>query len=195
METKVALLELSIKLEIFHLFEANIRFLHKNMWLEVIKVIKPFFLKVFWCEASSQHDGYHVGSILKALRIVENLDGHKNVIWLASKYDVKVVVPLFMVCFDQLNPIVSTSTIASVDVAWPKLEENMFRVWASIEEPSWALVIGELSLFRRLFISSSTCAYPLAWWQMHEGQFQNVGFLAKQIFGILGFIDRNWMGF
>jgi hypothetical protein len=36
----------------------------------------------------------------KALRIVENLVGCKPIIWLASKYDVKVVVPLLMVCFD-----------------------------------------------------------------------------------------------
>ncbi len=100
-----------------------------------------------------------------------------------------------MVCFDQLNPIANTSAIAVVDVVEPKLKENMFGVGASSEESSWALVIEELSLFRRLFISSSTCADPLAWWQMHEGQFQNVGFLVKQIRGISRFIDRNWMGF
>jgi hypothetical protein len=28
----------------------------------------------------------------------------------------KVVVPVLMLCFDQLNPIASTSTIAAVDV-------------------------------------------------------------------------------
>lgn len=46
------------------------------------------------------------------------------------------------------------------------------------------MVVGELSLFRRLSIPSSACADPLAWWLMHEGQFPNVGFLAKQILGI-----------
>jgi hypothetical protein len=67
LEMEVALLELSIKLEIFYLFEAKIHFLHKNMWLEMIKVIKPFFgvFEVFWCDTRSQHDGYHVGSILQ----------------------------------------------------------------------------------------------------------------------------------
>jgi hypothetical protein len=62
----------------------------------------------------------------------------------------------------------------------------MFGVGASIEESSWALNIGELFLFRRLSISSSTCADPLTWWQMHEGQFPNVIFLAKQNLGIIG---------
>jgi hypothetical protein len=41
-------------------------------------------------------------------------------------------------------------------------------------------------LFKRLSIFSTTCANPLTWWCMHEAQFLNVGFLAKQIFGILG---------
>jgi hypothetical protein len=31
------------------------------------------------------------------------------------------------------------------------------------------------------------CVNPIVWWKTHEGQFSNVGFLAKQVFGILGF--------
>jgi hypothetical protein len=41
-------------------------------------------------------------------------------------------------------------------------------------------------MFKRLFISSFACANPLTWWQMHEGQFLNVGFFAKHILGISG---------
>jgi hypothetical protein len=55
---------------------------------------------------------------------------------LASKYDVKVVVPLLMVCFDQLNPIINTFVITIIDVAEPKFEENMFGVGASTKESS-----------------------------------------------------------
>jgi hypothetical protein len=105
---------------------------------------------------------------------------------LASEYDVKVVVPLLMVCFDRLNLVASTFAIATIYVARLELEENLFGVGASIEESSQALVIGELSLFGRLSIPSFACAYPLAWWWMHEGQFPNVGFLAKQTLGVLG---------
>jgi hypothetical protein len=84
-----------------------------------------------------------------------------------------------MVCFDWLNLVVGTSVIATIDVVGPQFEENMFGVGVSIEESSQALVTRELYLFRRLSIPS------LAWWRMHEGQFPNVGFLAKQIIGIL----------
>jgi hypothetical protein len=49
MEMEAQLLEISIGLEIFDLFETKICLLHKNMRLEVTKVIKPFwgFLRSF----------------------------------------------------------------------------------------------------------------------------------------------------
>ncbi len=52
------------------------------------------------------------------------LVGRGNVIRLASKYDVKIVIPLLMVCFEWLNP----STIAIVradDDVRLELEENI----------------------------------------------------------------------
>jgi hypothetical protein len=78
------------------------------------------------------------------------------------------------------------SITTTIDEVGLELEKNVFDVRASIEESSQALVIGELSLFKRLSIFSTTCANPLTWWCMHEAQFLNVGFLAKQIFvGVL----------
>jgi len=72
----------------------------------------------------------------KALHLEENLVGHGDAIRLAFEYDVKVVVPLLMVCFDKLNPIANTSIVVVFDVAGPKLEENMFGVGASIGKSS-----------------------------------------------------------
>jgi hypothetical protein len=82
----------------------------------------------------------------------------------------KIVIPLLTVCFERLNPItVNASTIATiVDVEGEEFEENMFSVEASIEESSRALVIGELSLFRRLSVLPSTCVDPFTWWCIHE---------------------------
>jgi hypothetical protein len=53
-----------------------------------------------------------------------------------------------------------------------------------MEKSSCALVVGELSLFRRLSVSLATCVDPLIWWRIHETQFPNVSFLVKQILGI-----------
>ncbi len=74
-------------------------------------------------------------SCFKVLHIVENLVGHRNAIRFAYEYDVKVVIPSCMVCFDQLNHTSTTST-ATIDVTRLKLEENMFDVKVLIEKSS-----------------------------------------------------------
>jgi hypothetical protein len=53
-----------------------------------------------------------------------------------------------------------------------------------MEKSSHALVVGELSLFMRLFISLATRGDPLVWWWIHEIQFPNVSLFVKQILGI-----------
>jgi hypothetical protein len=53
----------------------------------------------------------------------------------------------------------------------------MFGVKASIKESSHALVVGKLFLFKRLSIFPSTCVDLLSWWQSHENQFSNIGFV------------------
>jgi hypothetical protein len=84
-----------------------------------------------------------------------------------------------MVCFDYLNPIGNAFIMATTDVVELDFEENLFSARASIEESFLTLVIKKKSLFRKFFIHSFTCAYPLSWWHICEGQFLNVGFLAK----------------
>jgi len=81
MEMEATLLRLFIKPKISKPFEAKNFLLHKNMLLEVIKVIKKNleFLRSF-VMGNSQHDGYHAGSTLQGfvhMCIVENLVGHK----------------------------------------------------------------------------------------------------------------------
>jgi hypothetical protein len=45
-------------------------------------------------------------------------------------------------------------------------------------------LVGELSLFKRLFVIFVACLDSLAWWQIHESQFPNIDFLTKHILGI-----------
>jgi hypothetical protein len=96
-----------------------------------------------------------------------------------------------MITFDVLNPIVQTYA-TQVDGSYVEaivVEEknnNIFGVGAFIEGFSYALVVRELSLFKRLFVVLVACANPLAWWHIHETQFPNVGFLAEYILEIPG---------
>jgi uncharacterized Tic20 family protein len=115
--------------------------------------------------------------------------GHWNVICLASEYDLKKIISFLMTHFERLNPSIQVEAFVSIDglLIEEEKETNMFGVGASMKEFSQALVIGELFLFRRLVIPLLMCANPLIWWKTHEGQFPNVGFLGKQVLGILGF--------
>jgi hypothetical protein len=76
------LLELSIGPEIFDLFEVEICLLHKNMRLEVIKVIKHFleFPNSFYAKQPHNMMAIMLDPHFKALQIVENFVGCGNAI-------------------------------------------------------------------------------------------------------------------
>jgi hypothetical protein len=50
----------------------------------------------------------------KALSIVESLVGHENVIRLTFEHDAKVVIPLLIMCFEQLKPSTIASTTSQI---------------------------------------------------------------------------------
>jgi hypothetical protein len=135
-------------------------------------VNKPFllFFKTF-----DPHNVYNMIAIMldphvKSLRIIENYVGHGATILLASKFDAKVMTPLLMACFDQLNPT-SLACVIAIDVPNFQFEEekgNMFGVGTFVEDSFHAFINRELFLFRRLFILAFACANLLSWWWCHE---------------------------
>jgi hypothetical protein len=127
----------------------------------------------------------------KSLRVVENYVGCGAYIHLVAEYDVNAIIPLLMTMFEVLNPTVQAcaiEVIGSIIGSSDSIEEdnNIFGVGASMEESSHAFVVVELSLFRRLYVSPTTCVDPLAWWWIHGTRFPKVSFFAKQILKILG---------
>jgi hypothetical protein len=123
----------------------------------------------------------------KSLKVVENYVGCGACIHLVAKYDANAIIPLLMTVFEVLNPIVQACGVEVVGFGdFIEEDNNIYCVGASMEESSHALAVGELSLLGRLSISPATCVDPLAWWWIHETQFPNVSFFAKQILRILG---------
>jgi hypothetical protein len=58
-----------------------------------------------------------------------------------------------MMVFEVLNPIVQTcASIVVISNDFIEKDNNIFVIGAFMEESSCALVVGELSLFRRLFL-------------------------------------------
>jgi hypothetical protein len=155
------------------------------MQTKIIKVIKPFwqFLEVY-----DPHQVHNMLSIMldprfKSLRVVKNYVGCEDYIHLGSKYDANAIILLLIMVFEILNPTISKCiTIVAGFGYFIEKDNNIFGVGTFIEEFSHALLVGKLSLVIRLFITFVVCANPLVWSQIHESQFPNVGFLAKQIF-------------
>lgn len=89
---------------------------------------------VLLLEFFKSFDGWHVHNMMvimlvphfQALCFVENLVEHGDVILLTFDYDVKVVIPLLMVWYDQLKPIDNASNVVIVDATKLDLEK---KVW------------------------------------------------------------------
>ncbi len=132
-----------------------------------------------------------IGPRFKSLKVVENYVGHGACIHLVGKYDVNAIFPFLVIVFEVINSVVQACVIevvGYVDGFGDSIEENnnIFSVGASMEESSCALIFGELFLFMTLYVTHATCVDTLVWWRIHETQFPNVSFLAKQTLGILG---------
>ncbi len=74
------------KFGIFDLFDVEVFFLHNSMWLELIKVIKPFlkFLKSFDAQYAHNMMAIMLDPCFKVSHIMEYLVGSGNVIRLVS---------------------------------------------------------------------------------------------------------------
>jgi hypothetical protein len=82
--------------------------------------------------------------------------GHGATIHFTFEYDAKTMIPLFMVCFDQLN-LISFACAITTNVPNSQSEEK--KVICLVLEHPWSVL-----LFRRLFVFASACADPLSWW-------------------------------
>jgi hypothetical protein len=178
--------------DVLDAFDAKLIIFQNNMRVEVVKVIKPFpqFLQAY--DSHQLHNMFTLMLDLrfKSLRVVENYVGHGACICFVAKYDANAIIPLLMIVFEVLNPIVQACVVEVVGYVarfgdYIEKDNNIFNVGTSMEKSSCALVV-KLSLFRRLSISLATCVDPLAWWWIHETQFPNVSFLVKQLLRILG---------
>jgi hypothetical protein len=94
--------------------------------------------------------------------------GHGNIIHLVFKYDVKVVIPILMICFHWLNPIVKKCKANGPSEELNKDDINIFDVGASSEKSSHALII--VVVVQKIApIFTTTCGDLLVWCYINEG--------------------------
>jgi hypothetical protein len=62
---------------------------------------------------------------------------------------------------------------------------DIFEQTISTSEPIEELVKRELMIFERYQLDNKDIKCPLQWWQKHEAMFLTIGFLVRQILGIV----------
>ncbi len=86
---------------------------------------------------------------------------------------------LLMTCFDALNPTTKTCT-TTIDGSRDIIEKkNIYGVGTSFFLNSYKLIVGELHLFKSLFLTFIFFIDFFAWWHENDDQFPNVGAFAK----------------
>jgi hypothetical protein len=111
----------------------------------------------------------------KSLKVVENYVGHGACIRLVVEYDANEIVPLLMIVFEVLNPIVQTCVVKSIgfvvmllwilfDLVTLLKKTIIYLVWVHLWKSPLLTCCWKLSLFKRLFVTLTTCVDPLAWW-------------------------------
>lgn len=127
-------------------FDYEVLLFPKNMWVQVVKVIKPCFYFLIVYDLHQVHNmlAFMLDPYFKSLQVFKIYVGQGNVIHLVIEYDAKLIIPLLMIIFDVLNPIVQAFT-TQVDGSFVGVVEekdnNIFGVGASTEEYSCALVV------------------------------------------------------
>ncbi|KAG0556897.1 hypothetical protein KC19_11G087000 [Ceratodon purpureus] len=170
-------------------FDSELEVLQSRMMSEVINALAPFLS--FTVSYSAKHAHNMLALMLdpryKGLSLVKDYVGRERALQVVAETDANALLPSLVTVFKQLNPssienapALSPSSKDSVD------DNSLFGSTASNDEAIVGHLKAELSLFRRLHIDPKECENPLAWWKDREVQFPNVGFLARQILGIVG---------
>jgi len=93
-------------------------------------------------------------------------------IQIMAKYDNKTLLPLLVVAFHFLNPII----YGLIEVA-PIDNDFMFGALISNVATLHGLLKNELGLFYHPHVKLEDDVLPLTWWKSHETWFPNVSFV------------------
>jgi len=122
--------------EIFDEFYLEFLILQKNIQQKIIKVIKLFFLFLKAFDSQDVHNMFVItlDPYFKILQVVKNYVAHGEVICFAFEYDGKIMIPLLMIFFDQLNLISQACAIFLMSMFFNlKKKNNTFGVGTSKE--------------------------------------------------------------
>jgi hypothetical protein len=86
-------------------------------------------------------------------------------------YDREFILPLFIKVSQFLVPHCNHTPIEIEEI----YDDYLFGVEASNEKATHALLVKELSLFKRVVINTDEVAKPLEWWKSNKARFLAMG--------------------
>jgi len=87
-------------------------------------------------------------------------------------------------CYPDLHPLFEMLLLTKV--LMKNTIQNIFDITTNTNEPTKDVVNLELLIFKRFQMDAKNIICPFEWLEKHESMFPTVGFLAYQIFKIVG---------
>jgi hypothetical protein len=99
----------------------------------------------------------------------------------AIDYDCEIFLPLFLIVYN----ILATTFVTINLVTSTMFELGVFENLTFPKESTLGLFKVEFSFLKKIVMPIDAFS-PLIWWAKHQQQFPNIGYLARQMMGIVG---------
>jgi len=106
-------------------------------------------------------------------------------IYIMNEYDRRTLYPMILKCYHHLHPM--TKFVGCVDqIIDEDYNLDIFQQIAPTSEPTKEIVTKELLIFTHFQMDPKNIKCLFQWWGKYETMFPTIGFLACQIFNIVG---------
>ncbi len=122
---------------------------------------------------------------LKNLRLVFSFVGREQDISIIEKYDQKFLQPMLLKCYHHLHLVVDCDVEFTKHRSYEDNNLDILEMTSSTTKLVIELVNRELLIFRKFQVDLKEIKCLLQWWQKHETMFPTIGFLTRQILGIV----------
>jgi hypothetical protein len=161
--------------------------MYGKMTAKIINVLCFFlgFVESFFQNKAHNMVVLMLDPCFKGMDCIMDYIGRDQATTLMQQYDDLIVMPMLKAIIDFLNPNQTTS-LDPPPPKQPSTSCGLFGVVTSIQEATKGLLKAKLFLFHIFHMENVDSLDPLMWWTTNESRFPNVGFLARQILGIMG---------
>jgi hypothetical protein len=122
----------------------------------------------------------------KGLGLVINYNGKEWALRIVGKYDKEVLFLLLICAYNILNPSDTCERALGSSTSQNSQTISLYDCMDMDEDMALSIVKEQLTHFNVKKVIDDECKDPLAWWRAQEGHFSYVGFLVRQILGIVG---------